>query len=306
MPVAWQQPLRANKIHFDLVLYDTKTEVPAGHSVFSVRVHTLGNAPYPFYTLSKSRRMTLRHENSFTVKSFVDRMFRSIFNAKSHLLRYQHEKALNLYFKNADDTEQKLPERNENTHIAYILTRLNVWRQFHECLAFTGHEQFEMEMILFETRGAGVVHLDLFMIETANRDTTKHRVRIKFAVDIVDQRRSQPQVRFSATTPIEEVESMRWVGMPLIVWVDRHDTLQQVMDSCLDDKVRPLVEYSYRVIPGQRVVPISTDRREKYNVCSELGENDFIVFKLSATAAYERFNSALPVFPRSIHEALHG
>ena len=332
-PIGWREIMGGSTLHFDVVLYDTRTRLPPGQTLFTVWLHPLGAAPYPFVkqnTIAKRRSstpsFTFRHKHRFMVGPFLEQMFQSINRADGHLLRYQHQDALNLYFKDAyaEQKDAGLTERNEN--ITFILA--TVPTQYSEtaenyitrdcrsgiysvkdgdvCTESSTNYQHHLHSHRQEPadpKGCIIervppVHFDLYMVETAKENSTKQKLKIKFVLDDF-----HPQ--FSTDTPLAKLKDFGWVGMPLIVWIDPDKTLQHVIDNCLHEDVRPFVECSYRVIPAESIILIPNDMREAYNVCMELGNAEFIVLSLHF-AADSSDSIGFPVFPKSIHDEIHG
>eukprot|EP01083_Nonionella_stella_P123125 370805_1 len=296
--IDWNHEL-GGELRFGIVLYDTKQFQfnVAIDKLYHIRVHGSNEGAYPFNLGAEdSTTLTIKHKKQFKVKSFMDDMFASLEKAKGHLLHIQHRKLLDMYFKNRKRFER-------NTNIRGILTErqqkynyYNKYEKQKDIPTYDMNDVFDAGSATNTWERNKIRELDLFLIQTENDDDeSKFKLKIKFVSS-----------KFNAKTDVNTLHSIRWVGMPMVVWIEKHETLQQVLNQYLDDTTKEMIQCTYRVIVGNKVVSIAKSKRSKYKPYYEYlkdNEEDYIVLSLTKSKTQGKH---LPIYSAYVHQALHG
>eukprot|EP01084_Bolivina_argentea_P141078 247941_1 len=250
---------RYSAIGFDIVNYDV-SHIKDNERVYMIRVHQHKDAPYPFWSLIKDYNeiITIKYNKEFTVKNFVQEVLASRDTVDSNE-RKMNERML--YVLSPYPVSEGVSQSQRGYHIVFENAYPMNSVQRYECNNKTNVQLF-----------------DLFMIPTKRSYATsdnKLRLVIKF---IVKSETYFPENKsFNAKMNVDLLDNLRFIGIPLIVWIDKNDTLQNVIDQFVHPKAR--VKYTYRVKTNDKIESIAKGKR---NTCCphrflQKNPNDYMI-----------------------------
>eukprot|EP01083_Nonionella_stella_P281125 956535_1 len=108
---------------------------------------------------------------------------------------------------------------------------------------------------IFENHGQRN-YLYVFKMKTLSNDANKKKIGIRFVYGTQ---------QFNTKTNLNEVENINYCGFPLIAWVAKKDTFQNIIDKYLLRKVIHDINCVYRVIRNQIVFKIESIARSQWN-----------------------------------------
>eukprot|EP01083_Nonionella_stella_P084610 234272_1 len=96
----------------------------------------------------------------------------------------------------------------------------------------------------------------VFKMQTMSTDANKKKIEIRFVQDAE---------QLNTKTKLNEFENINYCGFPLIAWVAKKDTFQNIIDKYLLPKVIHDINCVYRVIRNQIVFKIESIARSQWN-----------------------------------------
>jgi len=281
--LAWNQPIGdVDSIEYDIVLYDTQNY--HDEAIYTVNIYEPYKGPHPLVEhTNEIPTFTFKYKRNFTVKKFVNDMFKSIYQQREkHVLWYQYRDLLNSCF---DGNARKL-----SSNISCILSPVE--REWNEKQNDEEGKEIEPAYLMndrYKKKTRNITEFDLYMLQTGN--SSGERLEIRFVsgenADTLDGDHWTKKVVYS--------------GLPLVVWIQKRDTLQHVIDSYLG-KANDYVQSMYRVNAEKQLLPITDRQRVRYKPYYEfIRDNDsggdfvIVLFKQHLD---------LLTFPQRIHHKL--
>ena len=125
------------------------------------------------------------------------------------------------------------------------------------------------------TDGHGLTQFNLYMIRIKSLDKSRNmRLNIKFRCNHF---------------------SKRYIGPPIYIWINQHDTLQFVIDQYLS-RIRKFILYAYKIKDGDKFKKriVARDRWSKYILKQRMDpRNDILLFEIKNINASNAFCSIL-------------
>lgn len=267
-PIKWNAPIGSNSsILYNFVLYDVKSM--DNQVLYNVQIFDPINVPHPFRFSDNSRMISIRYKPKFMAKEFVNYIFETIYCSKNHILHFQYKNIMDSFYdQNKLRTSDKIKcilARQNNRY--YRRNNVSEFMQFSENETYTQDSHYRYEDFF----GGNV---DLYMIRMKSYESNrKVKLNIKFI--------SNENEKLSTKTNINEIKNLKYVGLPLTVWINKNDTMKYIIDKYLSE-TKQFIHFCYRIKVKDKIISIPERKRSEYKPYYEFiknHSNDFVIFK---------------------------
>eukprot|EP00483_Globobulimina_turgida_P006323 UN06333 len=207
----------------------------------------------------------------------LNNLFETILKGTDHILYAAYKHLLDLCCDMNDDNDcdmiqDEKSERTFNDNMRYLFAE--PYRPYYREII---HGYLLHENVFGKHMG----RLDLFIMRDKplpSEISGRIKVKIKFVNTFYKICKINPEVRLNKKTNIKDIKRLNYIGLPLIIWVKRSDSLQNIIDEYLEN-TKNILQRCYQITQGG-VILIARNKWIEYFPYLEIlwNSNDFLVF----------------------------